>query len=151
MSGLTLSFTDIYEAVFENNGCANGYCHSAPFEGLNFLTVDDAYAALVNQVSPFPQCEVETYVVPGDPEASLLWHKVRPATDEGPWCGEKMPLGTLGLSEAAARSALRFGLGRSTSREEIDWVARRVVEEASALRASRAAGPRRRRRSRRCR
>ncbi|MDJ0848069.1 MAG: cysteine desulfurase family protein [Myxococcota bacterium] len=48
----------------------------------------------------------------------------------------------LGLSEGAARSALRFGLGRSNTTEEIDHVVKRVAEEVRALRA--AAAPRRR-------
>ncbi len=54
-------------------------------------------------------------------------------------------LKALGLPEPLARSALRFGLGRSNTAEEIDHVVRRVAEEVRALRAAgpAAAAPRR--------
>ena len=61
------------------------------------MTEDEAYWSLVDMPVWQPFCGVETYVVPGDPEASLLWHKVRPYNDGDPWCGDKMPLGTMGL------------------------------------------------------
>jgi cysteine desulfurase len=43
-------------------------------------------------------------------------------------------LQALGLSEVAARSALRFGIGRTNDAEEIEWVAARLVEAVVALR-----------------
>ena len=43
-------------------------------------------------------------------------------------------LRAIGLSDAAARASLRFGLGRSNTPEQIDRVVRRVVEEVRALR-----------------
>jgi cysteine desulfurase len=43
-------------------------------------------------------------------------------------------LEALGLSEAVARSSLRFGIGRSNDAEEIEWVAERLVEAVVALR-----------------
>lgn len=43
-------------------------------------------------------------------------------------------LEALGLSEAVARSSLRFGIGRSNDAEEIEWVAGRLVEVVAALR-----------------
>ena len=43
-------------------------------------------------------------------------------------------LQALGLSEAVARSSLRFGIGRSNDAEEIEWVAGRLVEAVVALR-----------------
>lgn len=46
-------------------------------------------------------------------------------------------LRAIGRSEAEARSALRFGLGRSNTREEIEWVAERLVEAVAATRAQR--------------
>ncbi len=54
-------------------------------------------------------------------------------------------LQALGLPEPLARSALRFGLGRSNTAEEIDHVVRRVAEEVRALRTAgpAAAAPRR--------
>jgi cysteine desulfurase len=47
-------------------------------------------------------------------------------------------LRALGLPEGRLRSGLRMGLGRSTTREEIDHVAERLVEVAKGLRRSRA-------------
>jgi cysteine desulfurase len=51
-------------------------------------------------------------------------------------------LRALGLPESALRSGLRMGLGRGTTREEIDFVADRLVEAVRGLRerAPRAAG-----------
>jgi cysteine desulfurase len=44
-------------------------------------------------------------------------------------------LEAIGLSEEVARSSLRFGIGRSNDAEEIEWVAKRLVEAVTALRA----------------
>jgi cysteine desulfurase len=58
--------------------------------------------------------------------------------------GEPSPvLRALGLSESRARSALRFGLGRSNTAAEVDHVVARLVEEVGALRSRGVAAPRR--------
>jgi cysteine desulfurase len=44
-------------------------------------------------------------------------------------------LRALGLADTLARSALRFGLGRSNTEEQIDWVAARLCEEVREQRA----------------
>ena len=44
-------------------------------------------------------------------------------------------LAALGVPPELAHASLRFGLGRTTTREEIDYAARRVVETATMLRA----------------
>jgi cysteine desulfurase len=44
-------------------------------------------------------------------------------------------LRALGLGEARALSSLRFGIGRTTTREEIETAAARVVYELRRLRA----------------
>ncbi len=43
-------------------------------------------------------------------------------------------LRALGLPESLARGALRFGIGRSNSAEEIDWVAERIAEHVGEIR-----------------
>lgn len=44
-------------------------------------------------------------------------------------------LKALGLGDALGRSAIRFGLGRYTTEEEVDWVAERVIDQVRKLRA----------------
>jgi len=43
-------------------------------------------------------------------------------------------LEAIGLPEEVARSSLRFGLGRSNDAEQIEWVAKRLVEAVGTLR-----------------
>jgi cysteine desulfurase len=55
------------------------------------------------------------------------------AISSGSACGSAQPevshvLRAIGLSESEAEGTLRFGLGRFTTREEIDYTVRRVVE-----------------------
>ncbi|MBI2838371.1 MAG: IscS subfamily cysteine desulfurase [Acidobacteria bacterium] len=45
-------------------------------------------------------------------------------------------LRALGLGEALARGSLRFGMGRFTTEEEVDYVAEKVIEQVKRLRAS---------------
>jgi cysteine desulfurase len=52
-------------------------------------------------------------------------------------------LRALGLSEEVARTALRFGIGRINTEEEIAWVADRVIEAVGAIRRQGAVEPRR--------
>jgi len=49
-------------------------------------------------------------------------------------------LEALGLSEEAARSSLRFGIGRSNDAEEIEWVAEKLVKAVGALRGQQRSG-----------
>ena len=44
-------------------------------------------------------------------------------------------LKALGVPHELAQSSLRFGLGRFTTREEVDYVVKRIIEEADRLRA----------------
>ncbi|MEW6749511.1 MAG: cysteine desulfurase family protein [Candidatus Latescibacterota bacterium] len=58
--------------------------------------------------------------------------------------GESTPshvLRAMGVGEALASASLRFGLGRWTSVEEVDYAALRVVEEVRRLRGTAAPGP----------
>ncbi|WP_395091011.1 IscS subfamily cysteine desulfurase [Armatimonas sp.] len=43
-------------------------------------------------------------------------------------------LKAMGLGDELAHSSLRFGIGRFTTEEEVDWVARKVVSEVDRLR-----------------
>ncbi len=52
-------------------------------------------------------------------------------------------LRALGLTEEVARTALRFGIGRINTEEEIAWVADRVIEAVGAIRRQGAVEPRR--------
>lgn len=44
-------------------------------------------------------------------------------------------LRAMGLGDALAHASVRFGLGRSNTEEEVDYVCRRIVEEVTRLRA----------------
>jgi cysteine desulfurase len=67
------------------------------------------------------------------------------ALSSGSACASARPepshvLRALGRTDALARASLRFGLGRGNTREEIDWVADRVIAEAREQREKRATG-----------
>jgi len=71
------------------------------------------------------------------------------AISTGSACASAQPepshvLRALGLPEAAVRSSIRIGLGRTTTAEEVDAAAARIAEEASALRSARSAASLRR-------
>jgi cysteine desulfurase len=75
---------------------------------------------------------------------ALLMSLPEIALSTGSACSSARPepshvLRALGLSEEAARSSVRFGLGRFNTKEEVEYVAERVAETVSRLRASGAA------------
>jgi hypothetical protein len=60
-------------------------------------------ANLVDEPSEFARC-AETLVVPGSPEQSELWYRVRPASDRGDCeITDKMPKDSPGLDETRAQ------------------------------------------------
>jgi cysteine desulfurase len=72
--------------------------------------------------------------------ASLLMSLTDVALSTGSACSSATPepshvLRGLGVRDALAQASVRFGLGRFTTRDEIDYVARRVGEEVRNLRA----------------
>lgn len=99
------SFQRLYDEVFAPEGCTAGYCHGASAGGLDGLDADTLYAALVDVEAQAAACGLTRRVVPGDPESSILWYRVRPSSlDDGAPCAAKMPagMGDTGLSEEAA-------------------------------------------------
>jgi len=76
--------------------------------------------------------------------AQLLLGVTDVALSTGSACSSADPepshvLTALGLPEARVRGAVRFGIGRSNTREEIDWVADRLVAWVRDAREKRAA------------
>jgi cysteine desulfurase len=72
--------------------------------------------------------------------ASLLMSLTDVALSTGSACSSATPepshvLRALGVQETLAQASIRFGLGRFTTREEIDYVSRRVADEVRKLRA----------------
>lgn len=70
---------------------------------------------------------------------SLLLKVPEVALSSGSACTSATPepshvLRALGLADAAARSSLRFGLGRFNTQEEVDFVAERLIEAVASLR-----------------
>jgi hypothetical protein len=83
------TFARLYAEVFHPANCASPYCHPGDhdegFEGAAFgrwLLTSESISFECSE-NPRP------LVVPGDPEASLLYLKVAPGLEV---CGEKMPL-----------------------------------------------------------
>ncbi len=92
-------FDGVYDLLIAEGGCSAGYCHGAAVG-----TADKMYAFLVDRPGDFPTtCATSILVTPGDPDASVLWLRLRPASmDDGEPCAVKMPGGTEGLSEESA-------------------------------------------------
>jgi hypothetical protein len=103
------SFGEVYATFFPANTNARcNYCHGLQAtdtsNGKLHMGEDKAtaYAALVGKTSSSSHCGSRALVVPGDPEASLLYQKL---SEPSP-CGSRMPLGGALLS-AAQREMVR--------------------------------------------
>jgi hypothetical protein len=85
------TFTAVYDEVFVGEGCNTPLCHGGSAGNLSMATKDAAYEALVNAPAAGELCAASGLirVVPGDPEASLLFDKVASRT---PVCGDPMPI-----------------------------------------------------------
>jgi hypothetical protein len=95
----SISFTRVEEEVFEPAGCTAGYCHGGSAGDLTW-----SYEELVGTAAAEPVCGLTERVVPGDPEASILWQRVRPlAAEETESCAEMMPKGGPPLDAAQAQ------------------------------------------------
>jgi len=99
-----VTFKDVWDMVFAPKGCSNGACHGSMLSPMSFEGPETAYWQLVGAPAAQFWCGLDTRVVPGDPESSILWHRVRPMElDDAQWCGQKMPLGSEGLTLSEAQ------------------------------------------------
>jgi hypothetical protein len=80
-----ISFTQVEQEVFEPAGCTAGYCHGGGSGDLVW-----SYEELLASAAE-PVCGLTERVVPGDPEASILWARVQPMDPEAEACAERMP------------------------------------------------------------
>ena len=81
------SLATFYEEFFPTLGCTSGYCHAT----FGLGSAEDVYAAFVNVEAPQPLCGRTHYVVPGEPEQSILWLRVRDIEDDDDCDIIKMP------------------------------------------------------------
>jgi hypothetical protein len=98
------TFLDVYEQILMPEGCTGGYCHGGMAGGLVMTDEATSYANLVEVAATLPICGLTVRVVPGAPEESIMWRRVRPAAlDMGDMCAPKMPQGSMGLDDAKAQ------------------------------------------------
>lgn len=101
-----VSFMTVYEQIILTKGCNAGYCHGGGAGGLEMTDEATTYANLVEVAGATMQCGQSTRVVPGAPDLSILWYRVRPAAlDAGDPCAQdgKMPKGMPPLGDAEAQ------------------------------------------------
>ncbi|HMJ15878.1 MAG TPA: PQQ-binding-like beta-propeller repeat protein [Polyangiaceae bacterium] len=91
-SGAGATFSAVYDQVLFGAGCASAFCHGASAGNLAMGTRAQAYHNLVNVNAAGDACASSgrKRVEPGNPDASLLVHKISNATPE---CGTVMPPG----------------------------------------------------------
>jgi hypothetical protein len=88
-----VSFATVFNEVLEPMGCTAGYCHAGHAGGMLMDSLESAYDNLVNVEASTPtDCDATMRVVPGDPDASMLWIRVRPQADDCLDADQKMPL-----------------------------------------------------------
>lgn len=99
-----------WDAIFEAlnaNGCAGNYCHGGGAGGLSFSDADSAYTALIGTriQGSDAACGASERIVPGDADASGLYIRLRPASEDSPECSpEKMPPGSDGVNAELAEA-----------------------------------------------
>ena len=103
-----LHLSEFHADVFVEKGCTSGYCHA----GFQLGAAEAVIAAFVDVEAPQPTCGRTHYIVPGDPEQSILWVRVRPITDEDRECEVvKMP------------ASSTDGLDADSAQLIYDWIA----------------------------
>jgi hypothetical protein len=100
-----VSFARDVQPIFR--GCLTVACHEGPTAvGTVDLVADRAYAELRGRSARAGACAGQPLVVPGDPDASVLWKRLG-----GSECGGSMPLGS-SLLPAADLDAIRTWLAQ---------------------------------------
>lgn len=80
-----VTLAELYEPLFVASGCTAGYCHGT-------FGSADAVHDLIGQDAAQPVCGRTKFIVPGEPEQSILWIRTRDTTDEDIECEVvKMP------------------------------------------------------------
>lgn len=77
-----VSFTEVYEQVIMVHGCNAGYCHGGSAGGLEMTDEATSYANLVEVKAATALCDQSMRVVPGAPDESILWYRVRPPAED---------------------------------------------------------------------
>jgi hypothetical protein len=100
----------VYDTVFVPSGCTGGYCHGGGTGQLLMISAEGARDQLVGVDAAGSECLGEgKRVIPGDPENSLLYKKVKMGVAV---CGDKMPAGSGGT-----------GLSDVNAQRVYDWIA----------------------------
>jgi outer membrane protein assembly factor BamB len=100
------TYSALYDEVLEPQGCTADRCHGGL--GLKIANKMAGHASLMSDVG-VSTCAGMKFVVPGQPEQSLLYRKV---VDDMPPCGAKMPLGLAPLKpEEIAQLKMWIELG----------------------------------------
>jgi hypothetical protein len=86
-----VTFAEISQEVVTTTTCGGPFCHGTTAGGFVMGTPSATYAALVDQPASGAECADSGLkrVVPGDPDASLLYLKLA----GNPPCGDEMPPG----------------------------------------------------------
>lgn len=95
-----VTYAQVWDEVLVPQGCTAGYCHGAQAGGMLLQSAEQSLGEIVGQDATQESCGLTVRVVPGEPEESVLWARVRPEADG---CEPKMPMGSSGLSEADAK------------------------------------------------
>ncbi|MCO4762111.1 MAG: hypothetical protein KC502_11440 [Myxococcales bacterium] len=97
----SLTFKKVYSEVLLKFGCTSSLCHGVKSGELAyFVDSKSAYALIVNKASKVESCQFLPLVLPGKPETSVLYTKIKAGVTT---CGNKMPVGSQGLPESAAK------------------------------------------------
>ncbi|HMJ12208.1 MAG TPA: PQQ-binding-like beta-propeller repeat protein, partial [Polyangiaceae bacterium] len=72
------TFTAVYQQVLTATSCSGPLCHGGGVGNFSITSQPETYASLVGVAASGPACSTSglTRVVPGDPEASLLYNKI---------------------------------------------------------------------------